>query len=233
MKKEQDFYKPIKKHFEKQGFSVKAEVKNCDCVCIKNDLIIICEFKLNFNISLVFQGLERQKITDYVYLCVPKYKGRVGYRNFLKAKSLCKRLGLGFIIVNSDDVVDVVLEPTNIEVRKNKKKQQNLLKEYNGRTFDLNSGGQTRKKINTAFKEANIKVLCILEIEKEVSGNILHKKYGFDKNITGLLYRNTLKYFIKTQKRGFYEMSQEGKNALFDENNKKLVEFFRDNLKKY
>ncbi len=234
MAKEQDFYKPIKRYFEKQGYDVKAEIKDCDCVCVKGEEIIICEFKLAFNMSLVFQGLDRQKITDNVYLCVPKYKGRVGYRNFLKAKNLCSRLGFGLIIVNTtlkSPTCEEVLRPQETGVRKNKPKTERLLKEYNGRTFDLNTGGQTGKKINTAYKETCIKILCILEKEEKISSSILVSKYGFDKNVYRVLYNNPHRYFRKTEERGIYVISEIGKNALNENDNAKLVNYFRNYLK--
>lgn len=235
-----DLYKPVKEYFENQGFTVKAEVNDCDCVCVKDDLIIICEFKLHFNMSLIFQAMDRQKITDYVYVCIPRYKGRVGYRNFLKAKKLVEKLSLGLIIVSIDtenpECLEVVTPISNIdEVKKQKinyKKKNNLLKEYNGRTFDLNTGGQSKRKINTAYKEKCIYVLCILEKEEEVSTRDLVGKYGFDKSITKTLYANALGYFIKTEKFSSYKMSEIGKNALDDIDNEKLVSYFREKISK-
>lgn len=235
MSREQDFYIPIKKHFEKQGFDVKAEVNDCDCVCVKDDLMIICEFKLRFNITLVFQGLDRQKLADYVYLCIPKYKGKVGYRNFLKAKNLVTRLGLGLILVNLDNnnsVCEVVVLPQNVGIRKNTKKKNNLIKEYNGRKFDLNQGGQTGQKINTVFRETCIRLLCAFEIEEEISTRKLVAYYGFEKGVTGILYRNALGYFSRTNKKGVYRMSNIGKLALDNIDNEQLVTFFREELKK-
>ncbi len=234
MAKEEDFYKPIKKHFEQQGYDVKAEVKDCDCVCIKGEEIVICEFKLSFNISLVFQGLDRQKIADNVYICIPRYKGRIGYRNFLKAKNLCSRLGLGLIIVNTtlkNPTCEEVLRPEETLVRKNKQKREKLLKEYNGRTFDLNTGGQNKKKINTAYREACIKILCILELEGKITSSELVSKYGFEKSVYTILYSNPLRFFEKTQERGVYIASDIGKKELEDKSNKKLVSYFRESLR--
>lgn len=240
MKKEEELYIPVKKYFEEKGFTVKAEVNDCDCVCVKDDLIIICEFKLHFNMSLIFQAMDRQKITDYVYVCIPRYKGRAGYRNFLKAKKLVEKLSLGLIIVSVDtkipECVEVVTPmPYVDEVKKQKinyKKKENLLKEYNGRTFDLNTGGQSKRKINTAYKEKCIHVLCVLEKEEEVSTKVLIENYGLDKSITRILYNNFLGYFIKTENFSSYKMSKIGKKALDDIENEKLVSYFREKISK-
>lgn len=233
---EEDFYKPIKEYFENEGFNVKAEINDCDCVCVKDDVIVICEFKLSFNISLVFQGMDRQKISDYVYLCIPRYKGRAGYRNFLKAKELVKKLGLGLIIVSLDSkyqTIDIAVEPTLNTDRKNKRKKDSLLKEYNGRNFDLNVGGQTRKKINTAFKEKCIMLLCILEKEEEISTREIMSKYKMDKSITGILYRNIFGFFIKTENYSSYKMSEKGKLELENSDNEKIVSFYREHIKNF
>lgn len=233
MKKEEDFYKPIKQYFEKLGYSVKAEVNDCDCVCIKDDIVVICEFKMHFNLSLIYQAMDRQSITDYVYLCVPRYKGRVQYKNHLKARNLVKRLGLGLILVSNDEKMQVeeVVSPSDFYIRKNSKKKQNLLKEYNGRAFDLNLGGQTGKKINTAFKETSIHLLCIMEKEGQISVKELTKNYGFDKSVYGIMYRNVLGYYEKLGK-GYFEMSDFGKRILENDENAKLVNFFREKIKK-
>lgn len=234
MKKEEDFYKPIKEYFENQGYSVKAEVKDCDCVCIKDDILVICEFKMHFNLSLLYQAMDRQSVTDYVYLCVPRYKGRVQYKNHLKARNLVKRLGLGLILVSNDEKMQVeeVVSPSDFYVRKNSRKKQSLLKEYNGRVFDLNVGGQTRKKINTAFKETNIHLLCIMEKEEQISVKELTKNYGFDKSVYGIMYRNVLGFYEKLGK-GYFKMSNIGKKALESDENEKMVSFFREKIQKF
>ena len=54
----------------KQGFSVDGEVKNCDLVAIKNDIVVVAELKKTFNISLVYQLMERKNITPYVYAVI-------------------------------------------------------------------------------------------------------------------------------------------------------------------
>ena len=48
-----DLYKPIKTYFERHGYVVKSEIKNCDVVAIKGDETpIIIEMKLNFSLTL-------------------------------------------------------------------------------------------------------------------------------------------------------------------------------------
>ncbi len=124
-----------------------------------------------------------------------------------------------------------ILRPEKVSVRKNKLKKEKIIKEFNGRTFDLNVGGQTGKKINTAYRETCIKILCILEIEKKISTKKLVNDYGFDKSVYSVLYTNPLGYFLKTEERGLYTASEIGKNELNDVSNKKLVNYYRKSFR--
>ena len=60
MKAEKELFLPTRLYFEKQGFSVDGEVKNCDLVAIKNDIVVVAELKKTFNISLVYQLMEEK-----------------------------------------------------------------------------------------------------------------------------------------------------------------------------
>ena len=59
MKAEKELFLPTRLYFEKQGFSVDGEVKNCDLVAIKNDIVVVAELKKTFNISLVYLWKEK------------------------------------------------------------------------------------------------------------------------------------------------------------------------------
>ena len=68
---ETDLYAPVKKLLEEQGYTVRAEVDRCDLVAVRGDEPpVIVELKQRFALSLVYQGIERQRITDAVYLAV-------------------------------------------------------------------------------------------------------------------------------------------------------------------
>ena len=75
--KETDLYAPVKAFFEQQGYEVKAEVTDCDLVAIReSDPPVIVELKLSLSLDLLMQGIERQRITDAVYVAVPAGKGK-------------------------------------------------------------------------------------------------------------------------------------------------------------
>jgi hypothetical protein len=66
---ETDLYAPVKKLLEEQGYTVRAEVDRCDLVAVRGgEPPVIVELKQRFALSLVYQGIKRQRITDVVYL---------------------------------------------------------------------------------------------------------------------------------------------------------------------
>ena len=69
---EHDLYPPIKAFLEAQGYEVKAEVDRCDVVAMRRqEPPVIIELKTAFSLTLVFQGIARQGLSDNVYLAVP------------------------------------------------------------------------------------------------------------------------------------------------------------------
>ena len=75
--RETDLYGPVKGFLEGQGFVVKGEVADADVVaCRGDDPPVIVELKLRFSLSLFHQAVTRLKVTDLVYLAVPRPTGR-------------------------------------------------------------------------------------------------------------------------------------------------------------
>ncbi len=101
---ESDLYAPVKALLEGQGYVVKGEVRGCDVVAVRcAEPPVVIELKRTFGLGLVLQGVDRLALTDLVYLAVgawPKQMKRV--------KRLCRRLGLGLMIVVGERC-DVVL----------------------------------------------------------------------------------------------------------------------------
>ena len=63
IEKETDMYEPIKKKLEGLGYTVRAEVKDCDIVAVKDDEMSVVEMKRSFNITVVYQAMNRRSIT--------------------------------------------------------------------------------------------------------------------------------------------------------------------------
>ena len=126
---ETDLYLPVKRFLEAQGYDVKAEIGDCDVLAVRgNEPPVIVELKTGFNLQLVLQGIDRQAVTDTVYLAVPEPK-RPLPRDIL---GLCKRLGLGLLVVNKG-WVEAYLDPAPYQPRKAQHRKAVLLKEFQRR----------------------------------------------------------------------------------------------------
>jgi len=205
-----DMYAPVKEFFEEQGFVVNAEVRGCDVVAIYGEHTIIVELKRSFGLKLVYQGIERQKLTPYSFLCIPRPKSAksAAYRDMLR---LVKKLGLGLMFVAMDSPlkrVEIAVLPSE-DGKINKTKLAEVLREAAGRVSSANVGGSTRRKISTAYREHAIKIACIMEQVGEISVKELVDTYGCEKNAPNAVYRNYYGWFERTRK-GVYALSQEG-----------------------
>ena len=73
---ETELYDPIKAYLMAQGYEVKGEVGAADLVaCRGEESPVIVELKTGFTLSLFHQCIERQSVTDLVYLAVPRGHG--------------------------------------------------------------------------------------------------------------------------------------------------------------
>lgn len=227
--KESDLYAPLKKYLENIGYTVYGEVKSCDVVAIKDDETIVVEMKLALNLTAVYQALDRQKISEKVYIAVQKPKNKP-HRQIQKAKKLLSRLGIGFITVKLPDEVIVQLEPSTY-TKTIAKKRNDIKKEIDGRSIDINVGGSTRTKIMTAYKEASLKICCVMErMESSVTPKQL-REIGFGENVNSVLRANFSDWFIKVG-RGTYELSEEGKKAIASEEYKVIIDNYKNELDK-
>jgi hypothetical protein len=153
--RETDLYKPIKRFLRSRGYEVKAEVGPADVVAVRGDEPpVVVELKTAFTLSLFHQAVDRQAITDLVYVAVPTGKGRGAYKALLRNRKLCRRLGLGLITVRlADGDVTVHLDPAPYKPRKSKQHRARLLGEFARREGDPNVGGTTRRRIVTAYRQ--------------------------------------------------------------------------------
>lgn len=68
-------YAPLKTYLEEKGFEVHAEVNGADVMAKKDGARLIIEMKTSFSLQLIYQLVERLKITPQVYAYVPIKKG--------------------------------------------------------------------------------------------------------------------------------------------------------------
>ncbi len=135
--KETDLYEPIRAFLEEEGYQVQAEVKHCDIVAQKDGKLVVVEMKKAFGLKLVYQGLERQTLTDEVFVAIPRPKKGAREKTWRDMLRLLKRLELGLLTVAPDSplkTVDVVLTPADSMIRKNKRKKEKLQAELDDET---------------------------------------------------------------------------------------------------
>ncbi len=224
---ESDLYEPVKKLFIEMGFDVRSEVKDCDIVAVKQENTIVAELKKSFNITLVYQLLQRQTFCKNVYAVIPRPKKGAKDKNWKNMLKLCKRLDFGVITVAIDSptkLAQIICSPEGITKITNYKQKKSVEKEMVLRSEDFNKGGINCKKIVTVYREKAIKLLCVLKKEKTLTSAKL-KELGYDKSEYSVLYNNFYKWFTKIEK-GVYCISEEGEKALINEEYKNVVEFY-------
>jgi hypothetical protein len=216
---EVDLYKPIQKYFVREGYEVYGEVKDCDMAGIKGDELVVIELKRNLSVDLLVQATKRQRLTDTVYIAIPKPSYNLRSKRWTDLCHLVRRLELGLIIVTftgNRKKVEIIFHPSTFDRRKilgqNKRKRDALLKEINGRSADYNVGGSNRTKIMTAYKESCIQIACYLEHSGPLSPKALTQMGTGDKT-SSILAKNYYGWFERI-KRGVYVISEKGKEEV-------------------
>ncbi|MBO6553612.1 MAG: hypothetical protein JJ926_12290 [Roseitalea sp.] len=153
--RETELYAPIKRLLEGQGYEVKGEVGAADIVAVRGDEDpVIVELKTAFSLSLFHQAIERQAMTDHVYVAVPRGEGRPFLKALKQNRKLCRRLGLGLITVRlADGLAEIHEDPAPYRPRPSRPKKARLLKEFARRVGDPNEGGMTRRTLMTAYRQ--------------------------------------------------------------------------------
>ena len=197
--KEEDLYDPLRKWLVNNGYEVQAEVKSCDVVAIKDEEMTIIELKKSFNLQLVYQCMERQKIGKYVYAAIAApSKSKIKNKNLKKAESLLRKLGIGLILISlysTSSLVEVRVEPKTSTSKKNARKTKRVLNELEKRTGEYNVGGK-QGKIVSAYRESAIHIYCLLQKEIAAAPAQL-VKLGAPKNTANILRDNHYGWFHK------------------------------------
>ena len=228
---ESDLYEPIRHFFEEKGYVVRSEVKNCDVVAQKEKEYIIIELKKAFTLQLVYQLLERQKMSPFVFAAIPRPE-KQNTKQWKNMLNLLKKLEIGLLTValNSErKTVETILEPSVHSIRKNTKKQKRFEKELEGRTSEFNKGGVSRKKIITAYREKAIELACMLEKTGQMSYKELKEK-GLEQKQLKILQSNFYGWFERVS-RGVYRLTQKGKQELNSTEFQEVTAFYREKQK--
>lgn len=231
IEKETQLYEPVKRLLEKNGYMVKAEVKDCDIAAFRGDDLIVVEMKRQFNLKVVYQAMERRSLTDKVYIAVPRPKHYMD-KNVRMMLKMLKELGIGLIAVGTEGapIAEFIADPSKTFIKINKRKKDSLVSEAEGRNMDVNVGGSTRTRIITAYTEASVLALCHMEIYDTMRLSDI-KKFGYTEKLRNAFNTNAYGWFEKAG-RGTYAMSEKGIRALDAEENKELVEYYRKEVNK-
>ena len=216
---ESDLYPAVKAFLEKQGYTVKSEIRGCDVVARRGDEPpVIVELKLTFSLALLLQGIDRLSLTDRVYLAVSRPRGRRArgvsvYRR--EIRHLCRRVGLGLMTVapgRTPAAIEVVSDPMPYRPRKRTKELMRLLGEHARRAGDPNRGGVTRTPIVTAYRQEALR--CALLIRQGGCANIkMLRETGVVPNASKILQRDVYGWFRRLQ-RATYELTDRARQDI-------------------
>jgi hypothetical protein len=204
--RETALYEPVKQFLESQGYEVKAEVGPADVVAVRGEEPpVIVELKTGFSLSLFHQAIDRQSITDCVYIAVPADKGS-GFKKALPRNlKLCRRLGLGLITVRlRDRQVIVHADPAPYQPRQSKRKKALLLGEFAKRAGDPNVGGATRRGLVTAYRQDAIRCVKFLSEQGPTKAALVAKGSGVP-NARQIMSDNHYGWFRRVET-GIYDL---------------------------
>lgn len=216
---ETDLYQPVKQYFTEQGYDVYGEVNHCDVVAVQGDELVIVELKLTANMDLLIQSTLRQRLTNFVYIAIPKPKYSLRSKKWKDFCYLLRRLELGLLMISfkgEDAEAELIFPPGPFDRKKSMslstKKRNTLLAEIKGRTGDFNIGGSTQTQIMSAYKENSIHIACCLVQSGALSTRDLRQMGTGDKT-TSILYENHYEWFERVH-RGVYQLTEKGESEL-------------------
>lgn len=219
---ERELYEPVKKWLEGCGYTPRAEVRHCDIVALKGDLVLAVEMKTTLNLDVILQAVDRQRFCDLVYIAVPK-KGRVLFTK--RWKMLChllRRLELGLLLVNLRDGrqwAEEAIAPVPFDRvrsrRQSGRKRKLAVEEFQNRHGDFNVGGSTGSSLVTAYREQALLIASHLSKNGPMTPKALRELGTDEKKTLSILYDNHYGWFEHVS-RGLYDLSDKGRKALDD-----------------
>jgi hypothetical protein len=217
--RETALYAPVKDFLERAGYEVKGEVRGCDLVARRGDEPpIIIELKLRFGLALVLQGVDRLALSERVYLAVPRggprrHRARGLAPESPEVRKLCRRLGLGLILVgNGRRKVEILEEPVPYRPRPAKARALRLNDEFARRVGDGNVGGAVGVPIVTAYRQDALRCARVLALRGPMRLAALRTAV----HVPGagrIMQRNVYGWFARLE-RGTYALTVEGRQAL-------------------
>ena len=212
---ESDLYAPIKTFLELQGYAVKGEVEACDIVAVRGeDPPVVVELKLQLNLSLLLQAVDRLAVSDRVYVAfrVGKKHSATWRSRGKQVKSLLRRLGLGLLTVSARGKVEAVLDPGPYRPRVIKDRRSRLLKEFAERVGDPVAGGSTNKKRMTAYRQDALRCASSLQHDGVTKVSVLVERTGVER--AGPILRDNHYGWFERVEKGHYQLTPRGAEGL-------------------
>lgn len=211
--KESDLYAPLKTYLEGQGYEVKGEVRECDVVALKegSDEPLIVELKLNINLSVLLQAVDRMAVSPIVYVGVPADCSAIRTQRKRIVK-LFRRAGLGLILIDPDlkgGFVEVLLDPGAPLPRRVANRKSLLLREFEKRQGDPNKGGVAMKRgVVTAYRQRAITLGTYLAENGATKAAVIAEALEEPK-ARNILYDNHYGWFSR-EGGGIYDLTDKG-----------------------
>lgn len=211
-------YLPVKQFLEKRGYEVKGEVRGCDLVARRGEEPpVIVELKLRFSLPLVLQGIDRLAMTERVYLAVPRPERRARGGPLAperpEIRKLCRRLGLGLMLVGLQrKTVEVLEEPVPYRPRQAKSRALRLVDEFSRRIGDANTGGVVGVPLVTAYRQDALRCARALALGGPMRVGALRVAAQVPR-AARILQSNVYGWFHRIE-RGIYALTPEGGQAL-------------------
>jgi len=205
--REAELYAPVKAFLEAQGYEVKAEIGACDLMAVRGDEApVVVELKTGFTLALVMQGVQRQTMFDHVYLAVPA-PGRRGWASrYADMIALCRRLGLGLLAVGGG--VEAHLDPGPYAPRRQVARAGRLLREFQRRVGDPNTGGTTGIPRMTAYRQDALRIAAALTAGA-AAPRVIAGLTGVDR--AGQILRADHYGWFERVDRGLYDLTPKGR----------------------
>lgn len=199
---EKDLYPPVKRYFEELGYTVRSEVRGVDMTAIIGSRMALFEFKRSFTAGLLFQALDRQRISGATYMVIPRPKRT---RVLKQITHIAEKLELGLVTVDLQSKAAFVDCEPCFEKTLNNKRSRAVFKEAASRALDGNAGGSVNAKLLTAYRERSVQVACALYKNGQMRAAELKSRCRAP-DCAAILRNNYYGWFIKTGN-GFYFLS--------------------------
>ncbi|CAN5291023.1 DUF2161 domain-containing phosphodiesterase [soil metagenome] len=209
---ETSLYAPVKRYLESLGFAAKGEIGGCDLLALSPGappIVVVCELKLQFNLELVLQGVNRATACDEVWLAARMSARGKGREHDARFRNLCRRLGFGLLGVSATGDVQVILSPVAPSPRRDPRRRSRLVDEHRRRQGDPAAGGGSRVPIMTAYRQEALACAAAM-VDGPKRPRDLRPQMP---NALKILRRNVYGWFVRAE-HGVYDITAAGRAAL-------------------